>query len=106
VIRRLRRRGINTGILIVLRVYSREIAASQLGVILLFAVSGERMPRQLATGSAVRKRESGKEEGIGRSPFLDNVQHLFDSLIQEGDRSRLYPDHLSPSFLGGAHVPE
>ena len=68
-------------------------AVESVGIVLLLAVIGQGLSRDLAAGDAAAVGEGGDEQRVDGALRLQDVEHRLDALVDEGDGADLNTDH-------------
>lgn len=89
-----RSRLFESGVAVEFGMRSGVVAAMKIEIVILFAVIGQRTVPDLASGDASAIGESGKENGVHRAFFLQDIENLFGAFIHEGDRADLDADRF------------
>ena len=66
----------------------------EIEIVLLLAVIGQRLARDLSSGNAAAVGEDRKEQRIHGPSFLKDVEHFLRALVHERDGASLNADHL------------
>ena len=81
-------------ILVVLGMRSGEVPAVKIEIVLLLAMIGQRLARDLSSGDTSTVGEYCKKEGIHAGTFLKNIQNFLGTFIHKGDCADLDADHF------------
>src|SRR5579864_5142553 len=72
----------------------REISAVKIEIVLLLAVIGQWLARNLSSGNTSTVGEYRKKQGIHAGPFLKHIEDFLGTFIHERDRSDLDADRF------------
>ena len=67
-------------------------AFESIGVVLLLAVVRQRLPGHLSARDSAAVGKRRQEESIDRRRMLQDIEHLLDAFVSEGDRADLNAD--------------
>jgi hypothetical protein len=87
-------------ILVVLRMRSGEISAVKVEIVLLLAMVGQWLARNLSSGDAATISEDREKQRIHAGTFLKHIENFLGAFIDKGNGSDLDADH----FGGGGNV--
>src|SRR5262249_60808269 len=71
----------------------REVAAAIIGVVFLLTMVGKRLAGNLAARNTAAVGENSKKQRIDGGALLEDVQYLFNTLVQERDGAHLNTHH-------------
>src|SRR5579862_1099497 len=82
------------GILVVLSVGSGEISTMKIEIVLLLAMIGQWLARNLPSRDATTVGENREKQCVYAGSFLKHIQNFFGAFIDKGNRSNLDADHF------------
>ena len=91
-------------VLVVLRMRRGEVSAVKIEVVLLLAVIGQRLARNLSSGDAATVGEYRKKQRIHAGAFLKHIEDFLGAFIHKRNCSHLDADHFGRR--GSSVVPE
>src|ERR1043165_3342358 len=89
---------LENGIFVVLRMRSGEVSAVKIEIVLLLAMIGQWLARNLSSGDAATIGENREKQCIHAGTFLKHIENFLRAFIDKGNCSDLDADH----FGGGS----
>jgi hypothetical protein len=80
-------------VFVVLRMRGGEVPTVKIEIVLLLAVIGQRLARNLSSGDTSTVGEYSKKQGIHTSTFLKNIKDFFGAFIHKRNCSDLDAGH-------------
>ena len=89
-----RARVLENRVLVVLRMRGGEVPAVEIEIVLLLAVIGQRLARNLPSRNPATVGEYSKKQGIHAAAFLKHIQNFLGAFIHKRNCSHLDADHF------------